>query len=74
MSSMNEWITTKEAAYRLGMSTSQVCRLARAGKLIGKQVEVVGILSYVWMIDPDSVAVYPDNTGKRGRPRKRISA
>ncbi len=71
---MSEWITTKEAADRMGMSTSQVCRLARAGKLIGKQVEVVGILSYVWMIDPDSVANYPSNKGKPGRPRGKISA
>ncbi len=42
-------ITANEAALRLGLTESQVCRLIRQGKIKARKI------GYMWLIDADSL-------------------
>ena len=66
---MNNIITTNQAATKLGLSSSRVRQLIRAGRLHAMQLD-----SGVWIIDQEELNKFSSLTRKPGRPRKNESS
>lgn len=68
---MPEYISTKEAANRLGISSSRILKLIKAQRLPAKKV------GRDWLIDPDDLATiairkigYPEGKPRTGSENK----
>lgn len=66
---MNNITTTKQAAIKLGLSSSRIRQLIRAGKLEAMQLD-----SGVWIIDREDLNNFSSLTRKPGRPKKNESS
>tara|TARA_R100000458_G_C8204021_1_gene193637 strand:- start:670 stop:870 length:201 start_codon:yes stop_codon:yes gene_type:complete len=66
---MNNIATTKQAATKLGLSSSRVRQLIRAGKLNATQLD-----SGVWIIDQEELNNFSFVIRKPGRPKKNESS
>lgn len=57
-----DWISTREACARLGMSRSRVCQMLRLGMLKG----IVPTGGTCWLVSAQSVAALPEHDPTKG--------
>ncbi len=66
---IEDYLSTKDTAEILGVTSSRVRQLLRAGELDGHRMS-----SGIWFIDKEEVSQYQLTRRKAGRPRKEEDA